>query len=315
MLPANVKTTQDLLSIALQAEREAIRRYAELSENMKAANNLSAADLFKRLIAEEEEHETLLLAWMAKNNIQENNDIAPVKWQDPNIPTTYNAEARDPSYSTPYRALAFAVHNEEIAFRFYTHVAANAKTQEMREYAETLAREELGHAALLRAERRRAYHNEKNSLLEPRIKADNVCTTVDLLTVATTYEKLILELISTSTFEIKPVNALVDKLQQVLTSHNDTLSNLSSQDAAEVSEDILINLQQLQAFNQSVSKTLSSAELFIKRLLAYCDHAFSFYDSVVATTKDESIMLTAQELSANALDCIDVLRPRLESDT
>ncbi len=315
MLPANVKTTQDLLSIALQAEREAIRRYAELSENMKVANNQSAANLFKRLIAEEEEHETLLLAWMAKNNIQENSEIAPVKWQDPNIPTTYNDEARDPSYSTPYKALAFAVHNEEIAFRFYTHVAANAKTQEIREYAETLAREELGHAALLRAERRRAYHHEKDILLESRINPLYVRTIADLLTVAITFEKLSFELISNNAFDIQPVDALADKLQQALTYHNETLSMMNSQEPAEISEDLQTNLQQLLSFNQSASGDLSTEELLIKRLLAYCDHAFSFYDSVVETAEDESVMLTAQELSAHALDYIDIIRPLMSNDS
>lgn len=314
MLPANVKTTQDLLSIALQAEREAIRRYTELCENMQSANNQSAAGLFKRLIAEEEEHETLLLAWMAKNNIQENANIAAVKWQDPNIPTTYNDEARDPSYSSPYRALAFAVHNEEIAFRFYTHVAANAKTAEIREYAETLAREELGHAALLRAERRRAYHDEKDSMLEPRINPENIHTTADLLMAATTFEKLILELKNKNAYELNPLDVLYNKLLQALNRHNDSLSNINFQGTVEVSEKLKNNLQQLQAFNQSVSQNLLTADLLIRRMLAYCDHAFSFYDSVVETTEDESVMLIAQELSADALDSIDILRPLVRND-
>ena len=169
MLSTKVKTTSDLMSIALQAEREAIRRYSELSVKMREAANEFAAALFERMVLEEQEHERLLLQWMAQEGIEENPKIDPVRWRDPNISTTYDDEARDPYQSSPYRALAFAVHNEEIAFRFYTHVAAESENETVRQYAEILAREELGHAALLRAERRLAYHAErKNNMVEPQ---------------------------------------------------------------------------------------------------------------------------------------------------
>ena len=80
MLSTNVKTTSDLMSIALQAEREAIRRYKQLSEEMIAANNTSAAALFKRMVLEEEEHERLLLEWMTQEKIDENPEIGPISW-------------------------------------------------------------------------------------------------------------------------------------------------------------------------------------------------------------------------------------------
>ncbi len=51
-----------------------------------------------------------------------------------------------------------SVADQEIVFRFYTHVAANSDNETVRKYAEILAKEELGHAALLRAERRYTYH-------------------------------------------------------------------------------------------------------------------------------------------------------------
>ena len=115
------------------------------------------------MIIEEQEHERLLLAWMTKESVEPNPDIGPIRWRDPQVSTTYNDEARDPLYSTPYKALAFAVNNEENAFRFYTHVAAEADDETVRQYAEILAREELGHAALLRAERRLAFHAERDA--------------------------------------------------------------------------------------------------------------------------------------------------------
>ena len=185
MLSTNVKTTSDLMSIALQAEREAIRRYTMLSESMHKGNNKSTAALFERMVNEEVEHERLLLAWMTKEGIEENTRIEPIVWKDPHVSGVYNDEAYDPYYSTPYKALAFAVHNEEIAFRFYTHVEANSENEAVRKYAEILAREELGHAALLRAERRLAYHRERKSETNaPKLDPDLIQNQSDILAAA-----------------------------------------------------------------------------------------------------------------------------------
>ncbi len=112
MLSTNLKTTSDLMSIALQAEREAIRRYSQLSDRMREAGNESAAALFERMVIEEQEHERLLLEWMTRESIDQNPDIGPISWSDPQVSTTYDDEARNPHRSTPYKALAFAVHNE-----------------------------------------------------------------------------------------------------------------------------------------------------------------------------------------------------------
>src|SRR5690606_12726414 len=65
-----------------------------------------------------------------------------------------------PDMLSAYRAFSMAVRNEERAFVFWTYVAAHAKSDEIRSAAERMAREELGHVAKLRAERRRAFHLE-----------------------------------------------------------------------------------------------------------------------------------------------------------
>lgn len=64
---------------------------------------------------------------------------------------------------TPYHALCLAVRNEERAFAFWSYVAAFAEDTEIKSAAEAMAREELGHVAGLRRERRRAYHREHDA--------------------------------------------------------------------------------------------------------------------------------------------------------
>lgn len=53
-----------------------------------------------------------------------------------------------------------AVRNEERAFAFWSYVAAYSKDSEIKQAAEAMAHEELGHVSTLRKERRRAYHKE-----------------------------------------------------------------------------------------------------------------------------------------------------------
>ncbi|MCW8924040.1 MAG: ferritin family protein, partial [Gammaproteobacteria bacterium] len=304
MLTSDVKTTGDLMSIALQAEREAIRRYTDLAAKMHECNNQSAAALFERMVAEEREHEDLLEKWMTQEGIQENPDIGPVSWKDPNISTTYDDEARDPQYSTPYKALAFAVHNEEIAFSFYTHVAAETKDTAIHEYAEILAREELGHAALLRAERRRAYHAEREAgTIEPKLNPRNIHNETDLLTAAIYIDRYLateMEKILKTTPEIA---SLIEEINQQISNNEKALDSNTS-----ANEDIIKDIEKINLHHELTEKTINSIDLRLQRIHAYSDHSFAFYDRLVDTSPNEAVMLGAQKLTSIALDRIGALK-------
>ncbi len=292
------------MSMALQAEREAIRRYSELAVKMRAADNDSAASLFERMVKEEREHEHLLQDWMLQEGINENPEISPVKWRDPRVATTYDDEARDPYQSSPYRALAFAVHNEEIAFRFYTYVAAEAENEIVRQHAEILAREELGHAALLKAERRRAYHIERNNNhIEPVFDPRLIHNKIDLLTVAIHIDRYLLNAMSNIGKHTSQIKSLINDTQQQL-SHNEEY--LSTQAAA--GESTLNMLKQLKSYHAYLDSIASKPGSELKRLWSCCDRSFAFYDSIVETASNESVMQTAQKLTASALDRIAALK-------
>ena len=211
MLRINVQSATELMSIALFAEREAVRRYTGLAANMHEHGNTAAASLFERMIREEREHQRLIEEWAKVEDVRLRTDVGPIVWEDPQVSTVYDDEARDPARSSAYRALAFAVHNEERAFRFYTHVAANAQDDTVREYAEILAREELGHAALLRALRRRAWHAERKAgRNEPELDPGSVQSLADLLAVAASIEHSLgdeITVLSASYPELREVNA------------------------------------------------------------------------------------------------------------
>ena len=317
MLSTHVDSTADLMSIALQAEREAIRRYTQLAASMRDGDNESAARLFERMVVEEQEHLRLLLEWMQQENIDESPRIGPISWRDPQISTTYDDEARDPYYSTPYKALAFAVHNEEIAFRFYTHVASDSDNKSVREYAEVLAREELGHAALLRAERRRAYHAEhepgfiehsvvEHSFAGPKLNPKNILNEADLLTAAVHIDRHLLDemkLISSNSPEIE---TLVSETQKQINQYEKTLNDKAINQQIRPGDQISQNLKQLDEYNIQLIQHTDNPEHRVERLYACCDQSFAFYDAIVESTSDETVMLTAQQLTSLALDRIGI---------
>ena len=311
MLSTKVKTTGDLMSIALQAEREAIRRYSELALNMREAGNKSAATLFERMVGEEQEHARLLLAWMEKESIVLNPEIGPIRWRDPLVSTTYNDEARDPLYSTPYKALAFAVNNEENAFRFYTHVAAQADNEAVRRYAEILAREELGHAALLRAERRRAFHSERDAgattnAADPR----TIQNETELLAAAIEIDRYLGDAVDGIDSDSPQLAALANETRQQISENENVLNRIAPGYSNQSSGEIALSLAQV---GTSEAKAADEpAEL--QRLGAYCDASFSFYDAIVESTSDEAMMRTAQSLTSTALDRIGVLKQVIASE-
>lgn len=304
MLSTNVKTTSDLMSIALQAEREAIRRYTLLAESMHKGNNKSAAALFERMVNEEVEHERLLLEWMAKEGIDENPRIEPIVWKDPHVSSVYNDEAYDPYYSTPYKALAFAVHNEEIAFRFYTHVEANSENEAVRKYAEILAREELGHAALLRAERRLAYHRElKSDKSAPKLDPELIQNQSDLLAAAIHIDRYLESQMEIVTEKKPEIEKLRKETNQQISINEETLSN-----QVPPGDEIVRSLDQLKNYDSEINARLDNPELDVQRLWSCCDRSFAFYDAIVETATDEAVMLTAQNLTSTALDRIGILK-------
>jgi len=309
MLSTKIKSAQELMSIALQAERQTARRYAQLAVNMREAGNLSAAALFERMVIEEREHERRLLEWMERESLVEQPDMGPIRWRDPHISTTYDDDARDPHYSTPYKALASAVNNEVNAFLFYTHVAADADNDAVRGYAEALANEELEHAELFRAERRRAYHAERDaSATQPIPDAGAIHSEADLLATAIHLDRYFVDGVSQLGIDSPELNALAQEARQQISNNEALLEDLSMhtpQLAHEIASAILTQ-SAIGRANDRSGLTTAGAEL--QQLRLGCDRCFVFYDAIVESTADESVMHVAQILASVALDRTGVLQ-------
>jgi len=158
----NLRSLDELFALASAMEREAAAKYSELAEDMQRQKRFDLATVFTQLAAVEREHVDSVTRWSLSRSGRAP-DPALVRWEGPE---TFDAETatemRTSRLMTPYRALSMAVRNEERAFAFWSYLAAFSEDTEIKKAAEAMAREELGHVSILRKERRRAYHKERD---------------------------------------------------------------------------------------------------------------------------------------------------------
>lgn len=154
---AGIESLDHLLGLANAIEVEAVARYRQLAELMEQRGETETAEVFREMGAIEEKHVDMV-AHRAKALGRELLPPTEFSWRlPPELGASWD-EMRRSTLLTPYRALAIAVTNEERAFAHYSYIAAAANDAEVAREAETLAQEELAHAAELRVLRRRAYH-------------------------------------------------------------------------------------------------------------------------------------------------------------
>ncbi|AFL52453.1 rubrerythrin [Sinorhizobium fredii] len=154
--PWVMASMSELLSFARAMEQEAVDGYVALAARMRTERRPDLAAVFERLIAEEEGHLGKVDQWLG-GRAPEPVDLSEPLFDDE------GAGIVAPELLTSYRAFSMAVRNEERAFVFWTYAAAHAPSEEIRQAAERLAREELGHVATLRRERRRAFHEMRRA--------------------------------------------------------------------------------------------------------------------------------------------------------
>ena len=159
--PAGIlESLDELFALAHAMEQEAANKYDSLAEDMRGQGKDDLAEVFTRLAAAEREHVDSVTQW-SQSRRGKRPDPAMVRWEAPEtLAPEAAAEVKTSRLMTPYRALAMAVRNEERAFAFWSYLAAYSHDAEIKKASEAMAKEELGHVATLRKERRRAYHHE-----------------------------------------------------------------------------------------------------------------------------------------------------------
>lgn len=164
----------ELFALANAMEQEAATKYGELAEEMRRQERSDLVTVFTDLAAAEREHVDSVQRWSQSRRGQLP-DPALVRWEAPEtFDSDTTAEIKASKLMTPYRALAMAVRNEERAFAFWSYLAAFADDPEIKKAAEAMAGEELGHVAILRKARRRAYRQEPDAVRPGEAPAERI---------------------------------------------------------------------------------------------------------------------------------------------
>ncbi|TIO29407.1 MAG: rubrerythrin family protein [Mesorhizobium sp.] len=159
---AAVTSMDELLAIAYAMEHEAIDGYSKLADHMRQENRPDMVAVFEQLAGEESQHLGNVVHWSEKVSGKKP-DLSNLQWEPTDTFDDEGARMVAPELLSAYRAFSMAVRNEERAFLFWTYVAAQTDQDLLREAAEQMAREELGHLATLRRERRRAFHARQDA--------------------------------------------------------------------------------------------------------------------------------------------------------
>lgn len=158
--PAPVRSLDELLAIAHTLEHDAAEHYAAFAVQARHEGLPELGELFEKLAAEERHHEHFVEVWSQRQRGKAP-DATAIKW---GLPETFDlasgTELASSRMATAYRILAVAVQNEDRAFALWSYIAAHADAGDIRDAAETMARQELQHAWDLRRARRQAYHAE-----------------------------------------------------------------------------------------------------------------------------------------------------------
>lgn len=271
---------------------------------MREHGNDEAGALFEGMIDEERTQEKQLTELAELGDLEIFPDREPVQWDDPGVVTTYDAQASDPHQSTPYKALAFAAHNKERAFRFYAYVAANCTNPDVCLFAEMLAREKLNHTAMLRARRRRAWHAQRRQFgADPRIDSTLIRDRSDLLAATVCIERILSDVLDTAVSDYPDLTTIATEARRQTNASAEALGEAGPPDPK-----VTTALLSIESWHKNRFSAQGKSPPLLERLCRDCERSFAFYDSVVTSAQDESVMLAAQQLSSHALKRIGVLR-------
>ena len=277
---------KDLLETAQKIEIGAAERYREYAE-IADTENPEIAALFNRLAEEEQKHEECVIQLAEEASVDLSDSPAP----DLQTPSRENENTTADNNSL-YKILAAAVEREDLAFEIYSQIAASSNNNDVCHYAERLAKEELGHASLLRAMRRRVYHEHKAQTINSLPAPDKLDTVEEFLITAYALEKSLSTCIENISDHGLDMSACKEHSESIINQLRDEISEGTRSSDSDINK--LDNLS-----NQISSTDVTAFTL--DNLLAECESTYEYYDSVILKTVNEEIMNKALFLASQTL--------------
>lgn len=296
------RSVEEIAAFVITLDKRAENRYSALSRELRVLGSKAVADLFEELGGEHRDH----AGRVAQRAIAGKRPGVYPKEAESAFPQVLSEDAAadcDLLGLTPYKAFALAVTLAQQSFQVYSFLAA-AKDEEIHDYAQRLAGEQLSRAARLRVGRRRAYRAERG---QPKAAgypaAALVESLADLLAAAHAIEDRLAERLA----EAEEQDSRLAPACRATRQNAERLGKASEQagkPSGPLAEVLKTFTESAQTKTQA-GRDRSAAE---RHLLAECERAFSFYDALASAPADESVMLQAQDLSQAAVERIRQVR-------
>ncbi len=284
---SSIRDREDLLAFAIALEERSAQRYDRLAVAVRQSGRADLAALFDGLSKGAYHHRERLQQRWGSGPSPRQSEAVLAAGSDLQKPEAL--EELIPHSS--YRCLTDAVRREQAAFTRFSYIAAESDDPEVTSLAEALAQEKLQQAAQLRVHRRRAYHQEPQPA-SPWPSAKQVNTLKDLLEAAEAGERRFLETLSSSGESLFVLSELERMAETILLRIGLPAEQRPPPSGAP---------SRSEPAGQQEPK--GSRPLTLREAHA----AFDFYDTVAGTAQHEDIMEAAQQLSAFALERIQLL--------
>ncbi|MBY3102281.1 ferritin family protein [Rhizobium laguerreae] len=271
--PWELSTLEDLLSLAAQMEQEAIDGYVALADRMREMRRPDLAEIFESLVIEEKSHLAKVVDWQEAGP-RPNRQVVGGNREE--LFDDEGAGTVAPDMLSAYRAFSMAVRNEERAFVFWTYVSAHAQSDEIKSASERMAREELGHVAKLRRERRLAFHSERDKML-----------TIGAVDIAPLEQRLALHVQSIA------ADASGGESREL-----QSLAQQCSERAESLRKSPFV----------SASLSLRSSSSAIERLMPLCETLAECYLDIGATATSDEEANRSNSFAGQLIDCLRMLR-------
>ena len=296
------RSVEEIAAFVITLDEKAERRYSALSRELRALGSTAVADLLEELGGEHRDH----AGRVAQRATAGKRPRAYPKEAESAFPQVLSEDAAadcDLLGLTPYRAFALAVRLAQQSFQVYSFLAA-AKDEEIRDYAQRLASEQLSRAARLRVGRRRAYRAERGQPKATGYPAAALIESLaDLLAAAHAIEDRLAEKLGKAEEQDSRLSSVCGATRQ----RAERLRK-ACQEAGAPGGPLAEELKRFTESEQTEANADRDRSAAERHLLAKCERAFSFYDAVASAPVDESVMLQAQDLSQAAVERIRQVR-------
>ncbi len=148
-------------------------------------------------------------------------------------------------------------------------------------------------------------------MVEPILNPKIIHNVTDLLVAALHIDRYIISALDRLDEDFVEINTLALTMFKQISQNKHHLNKIVLVDKVLPNEDVSNHLEAITLYNENMETQFDSPRVKLQRLCTCCDRCFAFYDAIVKSTSDESLMKAAQKLASFALDRHEMLKVAL----